>query len=73
MTAAQWTAAQSAIAALSNPAVSAFFAHGANVIPGNSTTLVALGERDRADRGAGHGAGATGIGSIDPVILAYAI
>jgi hypothetical protein len=43
MTAAQWTAAQNAIAALSNPAVSAFFAHGTNVIPANSTTLVQLG------------------------------
>jgi hypothetical protein len=44
MTAAQWTAAQNAVAALNNPAVSAFFAHGTNVIPANSTTLVALGE-----------------------------
>ena len=43
MTAAQWTAAQSAIAALNNPAVSAFFAHGTNVIPANSTTLLSLG------------------------------
>ena len=44
MTAAQWTAAQSAVAALNNTAVSAFFAHGTNVIPANSTTLLALGE-----------------------------
>ena len=43
MTAAQWTAAQTAVAALDNPAVSAFFAHGTNVIPANSTTLVSLG------------------------------
>ena len=43
MTAAQWTAAQSAVAALNNPDVSAFFAHGTNVIPANSTTLLALG------------------------------
>jgi predicted DsbA family dithiol-disulfide isomerase len=43
MTAAQWSAAQSAIAALNNPVVSAFFAHGTNVIPANSTTLLALG------------------------------
>ncbi len=43
MTAAQWTAAQAAIAALNNPALSAFFAHGTNVIPANSTTLLALG------------------------------
>ena len=40
---AQWTAAQTAVAALDNPAVSAFFAHGTNVIPANSTTLVSLG------------------------------
>jgi hypothetical protein len=44
MTAAQWTAAQGAVAALNNPAVSAFFAHGTNVIPANSTTLLSLGE-----------------------------
>jgi len=44
MAAAQWTAAQAAIAALNNPAVSAFFAHGTNVIPANSTTLLSLGE-----------------------------
>ena len=43
MTAAQWTAAQNAVAALNNPAVSAFFAHGTNVIPANSTTLLSLG------------------------------
>ncbi len=43
MTAGQWTATQSAIAALDNSAVSAFFAHGTNVIPANSTTLVSLG------------------------------
>jgi hypothetical protein len=44
MMASQWTAVQAAVAALANPAVSAFFAHGANVIPANSTTLVSLGE-----------------------------
>ncbi len=43
MTPAQWAAAQGAVAALNNPAVSAFFAHGTNVIPANSTTLLALG------------------------------
>jgi hypothetical protein len=43
MTAAQWTAAQAAVAALNNPAVSAFFAHGTNVIPANSATLLSLG------------------------------
>ncbi len=44
MTTAQWTAAQNAVAAFNNPAVSAFFTHGTNVIPSNSTTLLALGE-----------------------------
>lgn len=43
MTAAQWTAVTAAVAALGNAAVSAFFAHGTNVIPANSTTLAALG------------------------------
>ena len=43
MTAAQWTAAQNAVAALNNAAVSAFFAHGTNVIEANSTTLLSLG------------------------------
>jgi hypothetical protein len=43
MTAAQWTAAQAAVAALASPAVSAFFAHGANVVPANSTTLISVG------------------------------
>jgi hypothetical protein len=43
MTAAQWAAAQAAITALNNPAVSAFFAHGTNVIPASSTTLQSLG------------------------------
>ncbi len=42
MTTAQWTAVTSAIAALNNPAVSAFFAHGTNVIPANSTTVLSL-------------------------------
>ncbi len=40
---AQWTAVQTAVAALNNVAVSAFFAHGTNVVPANSTTLLALG------------------------------
>jgi len=44
MTPSQWTAAQAAVAALNNPAVSAFFAHGTNVIPADSKTLLALGE-----------------------------
>lgn len=43
MTAVQWTAAQNAIAALGNPAVSAFFAHGTNTIPATSTTLLSIG------------------------------
>jgi hypothetical protein len=43
MTPAQWSAAQTAIAALNNAAVSAFFAHGTNVISANSTTLLSLG------------------------------
>jgi len=42
LSAAQWTAVQSAVAALNNAAVTAFFAHGTNVIPANSTTLLAL-------------------------------
>lgn len=44
MTLAQWTAVTNAVAALNNAAVSAFFAHGTNIIPANSTTLIALGE-----------------------------
>jgi len=43
MTTAQWSSAQAAVAALANPAVSAFFSHGTNVIPANSTTLLQLG------------------------------
>lgn len=43
MTAAQWTAVANAVTALNDPAVSAFFAHGTNVIPANSTTLQSLG------------------------------
>lgn len=43
MTTAQWTAAQAAVAALGNPAVTAFFAHGDSVIRANSTTLISLG------------------------------
>jgi hypothetical protein len=43
MTTAQWASVTSAVAALNNPAVSAFFAHGTNIIPANSTTLQSLG------------------------------
>ncbi|MGO9769134.1 MAG: hypothetical protein ACLPSW_06185 [Roseiarcus sp.] len=43
MTPDQWTAVTSAVVAVNSPAVSAFFAHGTNVIPANSTTLLALG------------------------------
>ncbi len=43
MTTAQWASVTSAVAALANPAVSAFFAHGTNIIPANSTTLLSLG------------------------------
>lgn len=43
MTAAQWSGVQTAIAAMNNPALTAFAAHGTNVIPANSTTLLALG------------------------------
>ena len=42
LTAAQWSAAMNAIAAMNNPIISAFAAHGSNVIPANSTTLAAL-------------------------------
>lgn len=44
MSDAQWTQIQTAVTTLANPAVSAFFAHGTNMIPSNSTTLLALGE-----------------------------
>lgn len=44
MGASQWTQVQAAIVALNNPAVSAFFAHGTNQIPSDSTTLLTLGE-----------------------------
>lgn len=43
MSAAQWSAAQTAVAALNNSAVNAFWAHGTNVIPADSKTLIALG------------------------------
>lgn len=43
MSPSQWAAAQTAVAALGNPAVSAFFEHGTNVIPSNSATLLSLG------------------------------
>lgn len=44
MTPTEWGQVQTAIAALGNPAISAFFAHGTNSIPSNSTTLLSLGE-----------------------------
>lgn len=40
---AQWAAITAAVSALGNPVVTAFFNHGTNVIPANSTTLLALG------------------------------
>lgn len=43
LSSAQWSAVQSAVTAMSNPAVSAFFVHGTNMIPADSTTLVELG------------------------------
>jgi hypothetical protein len=43
MTADQWTAVQTFIASLNDSAVSAFFAHGTNRIPSNSTTLAKIG------------------------------
>jgi hypothetical protein len=42
LTTAQWTTVQTAVAALGNPAVSAFFQHGTNVIPADSATLLSL-------------------------------
>jgi hypothetical protein len=42
LTPAQWTAVQSAIAAMNNPVLTAFSQHGTNVIPANSTTLAQL-------------------------------
>lgn len=44
MTADQWTQVQAAIAAMNNPTLTAFFQHGTNMIPANSTTLLQLGE-----------------------------
>ncbi len=43
MTADQWSAVQSFIASMNNPTVSAFFAHGTNQIPSDSTTLAQIG------------------------------
>lgn len=37
-----WAAITAAVAALNNPAVTAFFAHGTNQIPSNSTTIAAI-------------------------------
>lgn len=42
LTPAQWQAAQAAVTALGNQTVTAFFQHGTNVIPANSTTLAQL-------------------------------
>ena len=42
MTSAQWSAVTAAVATSNNPAASAFFAHGTNQIPANSTTLLSL-------------------------------
>ena len=39
----QWASVMAAVAALNNPTVSAFAAHGTNVMPANSTTVLALG------------------------------
>jgi hypothetical protein len=44
MTANQWAAAQSAVTALNNPAVTAFFVRGHNKIPADSQTLISLGQ-----------------------------
>jgi hypothetical protein len=43
LTAAQWTGVQAAVAAVNSPVLSSFVTHGGNVIPANSTTLIALG------------------------------
>ena len=43
MTADQWSNVQTTVASFGDPAVSAFFAHGTNLIPSNSTTLQMLG------------------------------
>jgi len=42
MTSAQWTAVTGAISGLNNATVTAFFAHGTNQIPANSTTLASI-------------------------------
>lgn len=39
----QWAAVQAAVAAANNAALTAFAAHGNNLIPANSTTLISLG------------------------------
>lgn len=44
LTSAQWAQVQTAVQAMNNPAVTAFASHGTNVIPANSTTLIALGQ-----------------------------
>ena len=44
MSPAQWSQVADAVTSLNNAAVSAFFAHGTNVIPANSTTLLELGQ-----------------------------
>ena len=44
LTADQWNAALAFIAASGNPALTAFAAHGTNVIPANSKTLAAIAQ-----------------------------
>ena len=67
MTPAQWMAVQSAVAALANPAVSAFFAHGTNVIPAELDDAAFARRFNRPRRGASDGAGQPGRGGFDPV------
>lgn len=42
LTSAQWSAVTTAVANLNNPTVTAFFAHGTNQIPADSTTLASI-------------------------------
>jgi hypothetical protein len=44
LTSEQWTQVQSAVTALNSPTISAYYAHGTNPIPSNSTTLLSIGE-----------------------------
>jgi hypothetical protein len=43
LTSQQWTGVLAAVAALNSPTVSAFTSHGGNLIPADSTTVLALG------------------------------